>query len=302
MSLFNTVIVKTLPLVPKPVVGVFSRKYIAGPRIEDAMRVVRELNGQGVMGTVDVLGEEITNLDQAKGFADQYLALLGEIDRLHLDANISVKPTALGLKLDMAVCIDLVTRIVARAEELKSFVRLDMEDSSCTTDTITLYEEVRRRHSCVGMVIQAYLRRSFDDVSRLAATQTNFRLCKGIYVEPRRIAFKDPAIINMSFNRLLEEMFAKQCYVGVATHDEKLVWEAMRLADRHGIGRGRFEFQMLLGVDEELRRIIVDSGYRLRVYVPFGEQWYRYSVRRLKENPALAGQVFRNLVKSMVPG
>src|SRR5436309_4910225 len=302
MSLFDILVAKTLPLVPRPIVGRFSRRYIAGPGLEDAMRVVRELNAQGAMGTIDVLGEEITSRDQATAYAAQYIKVLEEIDRLGLDSNISVKLTALGLKLDPAFCYENIARVVERARALGSFVRLDMEDSSCTTDTIEIHNHLRQEFANVGLAIQAYLRRSFADVTRLASAGANFRLCKGIYVEPRTIAFKDPAIINMNYTRLLEEILSKGCYVGIATHDERLVWEGIRLTESYAIPRERFEFQMLLGVDEELRRILIESGYRLRVYVPFGEEWYAYSVRRLKENPALAGQVFRNLVRTLVPG
>ncbi len=302
MSLFDSLVVRTLPFVPKPIVGHFSRKYIAGPRLEDAMRVVRELNAQGAMGTVDVLGEAITNLDQARAYSVQYRRLLDEIDRERLDSNISIKPTAMGLKIDKSFCLENVAGVVARARELGSFVRLDMEDSSCTTDTIELHDALRRDFTNVGIVIQSYLRRSSDDVRALAGKGANFRLCKGIYVEPRTIAYKDPYLINRNFTYLLQEMLSKGCYVGIATHDEKLVWEGIRLTETLGIPRDRFEFQMLLGVDEELRKILIEAGYRLRVYVPFGEEWYAYSVRRMKENPHLAGQVFRNIVRSMVPG
>lgn len=302
MTLLDRLVVRTLPLVPKPIVRRFSRRYIAGPKLEDAMRVVRELNAERVMGTIDILGEEITSREQAKSFAAQYEGVLDEIDRLGLDANISVKLTAMGLKLDKEFCLELVAGVVERARALGTFVRIDMEDSSCTTDTIGIHDELRRRFSNVGVVLQSYLRRSFADARRLAAEGANFRLCKGIYVEPRRIAYKDPAIISKNFVRMLEQILSKGCYVGVATHDEKLVWEAIRLTETYGVPTDRFEFQMLLGVEEELRRILVESGYRLRVYVPFGEEWYRYSVRRLKENPALAGQVFRNVFRSLAPG
>ena len=301
MSLFDSLVVSTLPLVPKGIVRRFSRRYIAGPRLEDAMRVVGDLNGLGAMATVDVLGEEIATLDQAKRFADQYIHVLEEIDRLDLNSNISVKLTSLGLKIDRAHCAAALARIVELARDLGSFVRIDMEDSSCTAETIEIHEEVHRDHPDVGIAIQAHLRRSASDVRRLAATGANFRLCKGIYIEPRQIAYKDPAIINGNYSLLLEMMLSKGCYVGIATHDERLVWDAIRLTDRLAIPRERFEFQMLLGVDEELRKILIDAGYRLRVYVPFGEDWYAYSVRRLKENPRLAGQVFRNLRRGLVP-
>src|SRR5712691_2727108 len=271
MSFLDTLVVKTLPLVPRPIVGHFSKRYIAGPRLEDAMRVVRELNAQGVMGTIDVLGEAITSREQARSYGDQYIRVLEEIDRLRLDSNISVKLSAMGLKLDPSLCLETVARVVARARALGSFVRIDMEDSSCTTGTIEIHDALRREMSNVGLAVQAYLRRSWADVCRLASGGANFRLCKGIYVEPRTIAYKDPHIIRMNFTRLLDLMLSKGCYVGIATHDERLVWEGIRLTETYGIPRERFEFQMLLGVDEELRRILIGSGYRLRVYVPYGE-------------------------------
>ena len=302
MALLDTLVVRTLPLVPRAIVGRFSRRYIAGPRLEDAMRVVRELNGLGAMGTIDLLGEEITNREQASAYAAYYVKVLEEIDRQRLDSNISVKLTAMGLKLDKNFCLDTVARVVARARTLGSFVRIDMEDATCTSDTIEIHDALKREHENVGIAIQSYLRRSSTDVKRLAAAGANFRLCKGIYVEPRSIAYKDPEIINRSFTLLLEMILAKGCYVGIATHDERLVWEGIRLIEALGVPRDRFEFQMLLGVDEELRKILIAAGYRLRVYVPFGEEWYAYSVRRLKENPRLAGQVFRNLFRSLVPG
>lgn len=302
MSIFDSLIVRTLPIVPKPIVGRFSRRYIAGPGLDDAMRVVRDLNAQGAMGTVDVLGESIENLGQAKRTAGQYVAALEAIDRLKLDSNISVKLSALGLMLDRGFCLEAMHTILERARAFGSFVRIDMEDSSYTTDTIGMYEELRRTHANVGVVIQAYLRRSHADVKRLASEGANFRLCKGIYVEPRAIAYKDPAIVSSNYTLLLETILAKGCYVGIATHDERLVWEAIRLTEARGLGRDRFEFQMLLGVDEELRRILIKAGYRLRVYVPFGEEWYAYSVRRLKENPKLAGQVFRNVLRGAFVG
>lgn len=302
MVLLDTLVVKALPLIPRSIVGHFSRRYIAGPRLEDAMRVVQDLNRQGAMGTIDVLGEEITQREQAASYADRYIRVLEEIHRLGLDSNISVKLTAMGLKLDRDFCYETVSRVAARARELGSFVRIDMEDSSCTTDTIAIHDRLRRDFSNIGIVIQSYLRRSWADVAKLASESANFRLCKGIYVEPRTIAYKDPFIVNRNYTRLLKEMLERGCYVGIATHDEKLMWEGIRLTETYRVPRERFEFQMLLGVDEEMRRILIGAGYRLRVYVPFGEEWYAYSIRRMKENPALAGYVFKDLVRALVPG
>lgn len=171
-----------------------------------------------------------------------------------------------------------------------------MEDSSCTSDTLEIYFRALEEHGPrVGPVIQSCLRRSADDVRRLAKARANVRLCKGIYVEPRRAAFVEPEIVNRNFVRLLEKLLESGCYVGIATHDEALVWHAFRIVDRLGLDPARYEFQMLLGVDEPLRRLILNAGHRLRVYVPFGRYWYQYSLRRLRENPKIAGYLFRSL-------
>jgi len=205
-----------------------------------------------------------------------------------LDCNVSVKPTQLGMLIDKKLCYENIEKIVQKAKGYRNFVRIDMEDSSVTSDTIDLFLQLKKEYDQVGIVIQAYLRRSIDDVSRLAPLKTNFRLCKGIYIEPREIAYKHPDIIVKNFAFLVEKTLRAGCYIGIATHDEKVVWESLRLIDRLGCKRDAFEFQMLLGVDEQLRKILVDAGYKLRVYVPYGRQWYAYSMRRLKENPKIA--------------
>lgn len=288
-SWLDRLVVGLLPAVPKPIVGHFSKPYIAGSRIEDAVRVVRSLNGAGAMATLDILGEHISLEEEADRALEGYLALIDTIHTEGIDSNVSVKPTQLGLKLDMERCFRRIDTLVSKAEARNSmFVRLDMEDSSCTDDTLDLYRRLRERHANIGVVIQSMLRRSGADVEKLAATKTNVRLCKGIYVEPRAIAYRERELIRASFVELLDILFRGGSYVGIATHDELLVFEALRLIRRHGLRRDQYEFQMLLGVDEPLRRIIIESGHRLRVYVPFGEHWYAYSVRRLKENPRMA--------------
>ena len=186
--------------------------------------------------------------------------------------------------------------MVEEARKFDNFVRIDMEDTPYTTDTYNLYLTLKQEYPRVGTVMQAYLRRSHQDVIDLAKQgPINLRLCKGIYIEPRALAYKDPYIVNRNYALLLEELFRHQAYVGIATHDEKLVWEGLRLVRQYQLSRNDYEFQMLLGVDRELRDIIVKAGHRLRVYVPYGTEWYPYSMRRMKENPQIAMHVLRNL-------
>ncbi len=302
MSLVNRLIANALPAVPRPIIGRFSKRYIAGSTLDDAVRVVRELNRTGVMATVDVLGEHLTRIEEADAALRSYLDLLARIAAEKLDSNISVKLTALGLKLDPAICRKHMRTLCTAAREQGNFVRIDMEDSSCTAPTLALYGELRREFENVGPVIQAYLRRSRDDVMALAAERANVRLCKGIYVEPRAIAYRDREIVRQNYVELLAILLRNGSYVGIATHDEILVWHALRLIDELGLPREKYEFQMLLGVDEELRRILVAAGHRLRVYVPFGAHWYAYSMRRLKENPDIVGHVLRGALRGGLGG
>jgi len=295
MSLINKAVVATLPLVPKPLVRYFANRYIAGDKLEDAVRVANALNRRGICATIDVLGEEVDDREEALAAVEAYKEVLAAVDAEKLDANVSLKPTMFGLKLDKEFCRENVAAICAEAKRYDNFVRIDMEDSSCTQDTLDVYYSLREEYGNVGTVIQSYLRRSLADCAGLAAAKANLRLCKGIYVEPREIAFKDKAVINANFALLLDVLLGGGCYVGIATHDEKMVWEGLRTVHKFGLERDRYEFQMLLGVDAKLRDIIVAQGHKLRIYVPFGTAWYPYSTRRLKENPHLAGQTFRNI-------
>ncbi|MFH1010411.1 MAG: proline dehydrogenase family protein [bacterium] len=296
MSLSNRLLVAGIPLVPKPIVGFFSQRYIAGDKLEDAVRVVRELNRDGMMATLDVLGEEVKSREEARAAADTYKKVLAVIQSEKLDANVSVKLTQMGLKLDPKFCREIFREVVREARERGIFVRMDMEDSGCTEETLAMYDELRREFSLVGVALQAYLRRTVCDAdSLLRDGKANFRLCKGIYVEPRLIAYKNRELINRNFTLALERMLQGGAYVGIATHDERLVWEGMRLVRELGLPQDRYEFQMLLGVDAELRRIILAAGHRLRIYVPFGDKWYPYSMRRLRENPQIAKYVLQNI-------
>jgi proline dehydrogenase len=286
----------TLPLIPKPIVRQVSSRYIAGEETEDAIRVVQSFSNEGFLGTLDILGEHVDDRERAVQVTDAYANLLNVLQEKKLKCNISVKPTHLGLKLDYNLCRDNLRRLVAAAKERENFVRIDMEDASCTDDSLRIYLELRKDFDNLGIVIQSYLRRSLLDIRRVMSNgiKINVRLCKGIYVEPRSIAYKDREIINKNFVMLLRELLSRKMYVGIATHDEKLVWDAFKIIDELKISPEDYEFQMLLGVDSELRRIIRNSGHRLRVYVPYGREWYAYSTRRLKENPQVTHYVIQN--------
>lgn len=296
MSLVHQAIVRTLPFVPKPIVYRFAQRYVAGSALADAVRTIRELQAEGCCATLDVLGEDITRREEAREAVASYLEALETISREKLDANISIKPTMFGLKMDRAFCLENLAEVVRSAKEKDIFVRLDMEDSTCTDDTFWLTRELRKIHPKVGVVIQAYLRRTVDDTKHLVADGTNVRVCKGIYVERREIAWKDHHTIVRNFGLVVDRLLSGGNYVGIATHDEACVWEALRVVDRLGLPKDRYEFQMLLGVDRKLRRILVGQGHRMRIYVPFGRAWHAYSLRRLKENPAIVGNILKALV------
>jgi proline dehydrogenase len=239
-----------------------------------------------------VLGEEITSLDDARAIAGAYHDVFETIDREGLDSNVSVKLTGLGLNLDFDVCRDNVDALVADAAARDNFVRIDMEDSSTTDDTLRLYRELREAgHERLGVVLQATLKRTLADVDALADLRPNVRVCKGIYVEPPAIAFREFEAVRGNFVRVLEALLDAGCYVGIATHDDWLVDRARETIAERRLGRDEYEFQMLLGVRPELGDSVVRDGHRLRIYVPFGTHWYRYSIRRLQENPKIAGYV-----------
>ena len=291
MALLDRAIVRLLPAVPKPVVRRLSSRYIAGPSLDDAVRVVRRLNAKRKLATVDVLGEEVTSPDEARMIAGQYHDVLARIEAEGLKANISVKLTGLGLELDYDICGENLEAVLVDARARGNFVRIDMEDSSTTERTLQLYRELRASgYENFGVVLQAYLRRTVDDLPGLH----NVRLCKGIYVEPQAIAYREFEAVRANFVRCLELLVAQGAYVGIATHDEYLLGEALRIV--RDVPRERYEFQMLLGVRADRADSLVAEGHRLRVYVPYGTQWYEYSIRRLQENPKIAGYVAADTV------
>ena len=302
MALVDRAIVRLLPAVPKPVVRRISSRYIAGEELEDALRVVREVNAEGKLATIDVLGEEITNPDEARAIAADYRRAFEAIEREGLDSNVSVKLTALGLGLGYDLCRENLMDVVSHAAG-GNFVRVDMEDSSTTDDNLRLYRELREAgHENVGVVLQARLKRTLDDVEALAGLRPSVRLCKGIYLEPSEIAYRDFEAIRSNFVSVLDALWDAGCYVGIATHDEWLIEQAQKGIEERGLGREEYEFQMLLGVRPALGDELVRAGHRLRIYTPFGRHWYAYSVRRLQENPKIAGYIAADTLNRLIPG
>jgi len=303
VSLVDSAIVRLLPAVPRQVVRRISERYIAGEELDDALRVVRSLNDQGKLATIDVLGEEIAEPDEARAIAGAYREAFEAIERGRLDSNVSIKPTALGLNLGFDLFRSNLLDVVRHAAERGNFVRIDMEDSSTTDDTLRAYRELRAAgHDNVGIVLQARLKRTLADVAELAELRPNVRLCKGIYLEPGEIAYRDFDAVRASFVQVLEQLLELGCYVGIATHDEWLVEEGERLVSARGLGREEYEFQMLLGVRAGLGDELVARGHRLRIYTPFGRYWYAYSLRRLQENPKIAGYIAADTVGRILPG
>lgn len=295
MNWAHNALAKVLPVFPKSFIRLFARRYIAGETLLEAVEESKRLNAAHMKITMDVLGENITYLHEAIAAKQSCLAVLDAIHEYNLDGNISIKLTQLGLKLDRSVCEENVSEILERANSYQNFVRIDMEDSSCTDDTLDICLKMHKKHRNVGTVIQAYLKRSEQDVKFMAKTGINLRICKGIYDEPASIAFKDKEEIRSNYVQLVQVMLDAGVYVGIATHDSQLIERVSQELEKRHTSTNCYEFQMLLGVRETLQQQIVSAGHPLRVYVPFGKHWYPYSLRRLKENPQIAGYILRNI-------
>ncbi len=297
MSLFDNLIGVSIPLVPKPIVRRIAAPYIAGETLDDQAAAIKDVNAQGFMAASAILGEFVTQRSESEEAVAQYEEVLARINTLGLDSNIHVKPTHLGLQLDKEFCYQNIKRLVEVAGGFGNSLRLDMEDSPTVDDTLEVFFRLHEEFDNVGCVVQACLRRTLDDVRHLVSVKANVRLCKGIYIEPREIAYRDREVVRKNYVQLLEELLGGGCYVGIAGHDEWVIWEAFRIIDRLGLDPSAYEFQMLHGVDAELRRIIQAAGHRLRVAIPFGPMWYPYSVRRLRKNPRIARYVLQGLLK-----
>jgi len=299
MGIVDKAIANSVPVIPRPIVKKISSRYIAGDTLDEAVSTVRDLNEHGCVATIDLLGESTESKADAAGKLKDYKKVVDALDEHDLTGGISIKLTGLGLTLNEELCRANVEEIVEYAGERGRFVRVDMEDSPHTDKTLEIVHDTYGRQGNTGAVLQAYMRRSLGDVQNVVEAGFSVRLCKGIYDEPRSVAYKDFDTVRQNYILLLDELLRGGVYVGIATHDEYLIWHALRLIHQLEIPKDRYEFQMLLGVDEELRGILVNAGHKLRVYVPFGEDWYEYSTRRLKENPKIAGYVAKDVIGSI---
>ncbi|MBA2315004.1 MAG: proline dehydrogenase family protein [Chloroflexi bacterium] len=273
------------------------RRFIAGERLEDALTVLERLREQGLRWTLDVLGESVSSPESAQAAADRYLEALDALSERGLEANVSIKLTQMGLGIDPELCRSNVARVVERAAQLGAFVRIDMEDHTKSDVTLEIARSLHGGYDDVGVVIQSYLRRSAADIEQLIGEQIRVRLCKGAYDEPPSVAFARKVDVDESFAQLMERLMLAGRYPGLATHDEGLIARAIQLADQHGVGPEQFEFQMLYGVRRDLQDWLVEQGWTVRVYVPFGAEWYPYFMRRLAERPANALFMLRSVVR-----
>ena len=286
---------------PQRLVWIFSKRYIAGQNLDEAIVVAKKLNREGNMVTIDLLGEFITKMSEAEQNRDEYMGIIERAEKEKINGNYSLKPTMFGLLIDKDACYTIIREIVKKAVDYNNFVRVDMEDSQCVDMEIEIFRKLKKEYpKNVGLVLQSYMRRTMSDITDMLDLNTddtpvNYRLCKGIYVEPENIAYKKYEEVNEHFLEDLEYMFKNGIYPGIATHDEKLVNGAYKLIEKYKVPNEKFEFQMLYGVTPHLRKSILKKGFRMRIYVPFGKQWFAYSTRRLKENPKMAQEIMKAL-------
>jgi proline dehydrogenase len=292
VSLFNSLVVATLPIIPKRIVKAVAQRYIAGDRLSDAVRVTQDLMRQGACSTIDVLGEFVSSRERATSETASQARVIDAIRDNGLDSYLSVKLTSLGLDIDRDFAYGNLRSLVEKAKSLGLFVRMDMENTPYTDITLDFYRRLRNDgFDNVGVVIQAYLHRSEADIRSLLDYAPSVRLCKGIYVEDASVAIKDPDGIRSNYRKLLTLLLSSKARTHIATHDEQLIVDAERQVKQLRPNGDNVEFQMLLGVREDRRDTLIKGGHRVRIYVPFGDDWYGYSTRRLKENPQVAGYV-----------
>ena len=298
-SIFNRFITKLIPLLPLSFVRLIARRYVAGENSQEALKIVQRLNKNGYSVTLDILGEHSKNKPEAQSITNEYSDLYENIHNQKLDCNISIKPTHIGLDIGEDFARTNLITLLNKAHETSNFLRIDMESSEVTDTTLDLYNECKKQYSEVGTVLQAYLYRSEKDLKMLSADDNcNFRLCKGIYRESPEIAIQKRGEINYNFLKLLRYAFEKKIYVGIATHNLELLRKAYDIIDELKIPVEKFEFQVLYGVPMSgwLEKHI-ENGYKVRIYVPFGKDWYAYSIRRLKENPDIAGYILKDIFR-----
>ena len=283
--------------VRSPLTRAVVARFVAGERLEEALPALAELKRAGLRTTVDVLGESVTSPEHAAAAVDRYLATIAALSARGLDPNVSVKLSQMGLAIDADLCLANVMRIVDAVRPLSGFVRFDMEDHTWTDATLKVWRAAHDAYPNVGVVIQTALRRSSADVDAIIAVGGHVRLCKGAYAEPGSVAYRTKAAVDANYARLMERLLLADVHPALATHDPRLITKAIQIARREGIGPDRYEFQMLYGVRRDLQRTLVDHGYQVRIYVPYGQEWYPYFMRRLAERPANVGFMIRSIAK-----
>ncbi|NOQ27779.1 MAG: proline dehydrogenase [Bacteroidales bacterium] len=297
--MLNKLIAAMLPFFPKKFVWLFAKPYVSGKTVDDAIKASKDLNSKGCMVTLDILGEFIKTLEEAEANTKEYIDLIEKAEKEGVDGNYSVKPTMFGLLIDKDACYNHIRTIVAKAAEYNNFIRVDMEDSPCTDMTIEMYRKLKAEFpKNVGLVLQAYMKRTLSDLENLMDIHTeevplNYRLCKGIYIEPAEIAYKKYDEVNEHFIEDIDFCLKNGVYPAIATHDKPVIEGAYKLLEKYNPSKEKYEFQMLYGVTPKLRQSIIDNGHRMRVYVPYGEKWFGYTTRRLKENPKMANAIIK---------
>lgn len=295
--MLTSLIAKIIPYFPKSFVYIFAKKYIAGPKLDDAIRVTKDLMKLNGMSTIDVLGEFVTSKDAANHEVEMCLKVVEAIKENNLKTYLSIKPTSVGLGIDFDFGYNNIKKLVSKANEFGLRARLDMENSPYTDMTINAYRKLREEgFENVGIVFQSYMKRTESDILNLIDLKPNVRLCKGIYNEAPEIAIKDKQGIRDNYKKMLRLMLDNDFYVGIATHDEELILDALDEIQKRNLAKDKYEFQMLLGVREERRNSILKAGHNLRVYVPFGDDWFGYATRRLKENPKMVTDIIKSIL------
>ena len=294
--MINNILASSVSIMPKWFIKLFSKSYIAGYEPKEVINIVKNLNTQGFSATIDILGEHTKSQERTNSVTNEYTQLYSDIAENSVDSNISVKPTHIGLDISMDLAFENFKKLVEKASERSNFLRIDMESSKNTDSTFKIYDDLFKIYPKVGVVLQAYLKRSIADIEMLAGPGFNARICKGIYKENKNIAYQNSEDINKNFLAMAKIMLAKNSYACYATHDLQLIDDLISLTKDMNADPSKFEFQVLFGVPMKGKlKKLLESGYKVRVYVPYGPDWYEYSLRRLKENPNIAGYVIKNL-------
>tara|TARA_Y100000994_G_C15691165_1_gene441598 strand:- start:1370 stop:2281 length:912 start_codon:yes stop_codon:yes gene_type:complete len=296
-NMFNKLITFLVPFLPKIFVRLFSNKYIAGINQDEALKIIKRLNDKNLLATIDILGEHTKSINEANLITNEYVSLYKKIKSKNLNCNISIKPSHIGADISEDLFLKNLEKIHSHSISCDNFLRIDMEDSSFTNLTINAFNHRYKIKNNIGIVIQAYLKRSHNDIIKLKE-KTNIRLCKGIYNESKQVAIKNPIEINKNYIALLKTAIKQGLFVGIATHDPKLIDDIIEYIEDENINNTQFEFQFLYGVPlGNMLHKIKNKNFNIRIYTPFGKNWYEYSIRRLKENPNISGYIIKNIFK-----